>query len=73
MKNTVKDGWHKIAGFDVYTENGYIKRGTKNNGQLPTYPYRSSRDGCWDLDQYMTPDTFRRKVKNGSAIMKVTY
>lgn len=70
MKNTVKDGWHKIAGFDVYTENGYIKRGTKNNGQLPTYPYRSSRDGCWDLDQYMTPDTFRRKVKNGSAIMK---
>lgn len=69
MKKTVKDGWHKIAGYDVYVENGYIKRGTKDNGQLPAWPYRSGKDGGWDLDRYMTPDNFRRKVKNGSATM----
>ena len=69
MKKTVKDGWHKIAGYDVYVDNGYIKRGTKDNGRLTAWPYRSGKDGGWDLDQYMTPDSFRRKVKNGSAAM----
>lgn len=68
MKKTVKDGWHTIAGKSVYIENGYIKRGLSSDGQKATYPYRAAKDG-WDNDPYMTPDTFRRKVKNGSAAM----
>lgn len=68
MKKTVRDGWHTIAGQNVYIENGYIKRGLSSDGQKATYPYRAVKDG-WDLDQYMSPDTFRRKVKNGSAAM----
>lgn len=69
MTKKVKDGWHTIAGCDVYIENGYIIRGTKNDGQLPAYPYRAAKGGGWDLDQYMTPETFRRKVKDGTAKM----
>jgi hypothetical protein len=68
MKKTVKDGWHTIAGKSVYIEKGYIKRGMSDDGQRTTYPYRAVKDG-WDNDPYMTPDTFRRKVKNGSAAM----
>lgn len=69
MKKTVKDGWHRIAGYDVYIENGYIKRGKTDDGQRPLWPYRAGKYGGWDLDQYMTPDNFRRKHREGSAAM----
>lgn len=69
MKKTVRDGWHTIAGQNVYIENGYIKRGLSRDGSRTTYPYSSGKYDGWDLDQYMTPDNFRRKVKNGSATM----
>lgn len=70
MKKTIRDGWHTIAGYNVYIENGYIKRGLSNDGSRTTYPYSSGKYDGWDLDTYMTPDNFRRKVKNGSATMR---
>ena len=70
MKKTIRDGWHNIAGHNVYTENGYIKRGVSRDGSCTTYPYSSGKYNGWDYDPYMTPDNFRRKVKNGSAVMR---
>lgn len=69
MKKTVKDGWHKIAGYDVYVENGNVKRGVTADGQKATYPYRAGKYGGWDNDVYMSVDNFRRKANNGTAAM----
>lgn len=69
MKRTVKDGWHMIANNYVYVEDNKVKRGITPDGERPTFPYRTGKYEGWDLDQYMTPDTFRRKIKNGSAKM----
>lgn len=69
MKKTVKDGWHKIAGYDVYVKSGNVKRGVTADGQRATYPYRASKCGGWDNDPYMSVDNFRRKVNNGTAAM----
>jgi hypothetical protein len=48
QKKSVRDGWHKIKGMDVYVENGKVVRGTKLNGQLPAYPYEYVKEyGCY--------------------------
>ena len=39
----IKDGWHKIKGYEVYVENGRVVRGVKediNGGEVPAYPYK---------------------------------
>jgi hypothetical protein len=43
-KNSVKDGWHKIKGMDIYVENGKVTHGTKQNGQLTAWPYEYDKD-----------------------------
>lgn len=65
-----KDGWHKVAGFDVYVENGRILRGIKYDAGQPltAYCYHSSKHG--GLDHYNpTPDRFRRDVKAKKATL----
>lgn len=65
-----KDGWHKVAGFDVYAENGRILRGIKYDAEQPlaAYCYHSSKHG--GLDHYNpTPDRFRRDVKAKKATL----
>lgn len=63
----MRDGWHTIAGHDVYIEGGRIIRGTKNAGQLPAYVYRWSRGaGCWIKEDSITPGAFRAGVKRGT-------
>ena len=40
---SVKDGWHKVLGHDVYVENGGVthgKRVTEDGQTLAIYPYR---------------------------------
>lgn len=66
-----KDGWHKIAGYEVYMEDGYIIRGMTGTGarQRPTYVYRASRDGGWDREDRITPNAFRAAVKRGTVKM----
>ena len=45
---SVKDGWHKIKGMDIYVEDGKVTHGTKLNGQLPAYPYEYVKEyGCY--------------------------
>ena len=66
-----KDGWHKIAGYEVYMEDGYIIRGMTGNGtkQRTTFIYRASRNECWDLIERIRPDAFRAGVKRGTVKM----
>ena len=72
MVKTMKDGWHKISGFDVYVEDGKIIRGTKedsNGSIIPAYPYRACKEGGWDLEQYMTVNAFRAGVYRGTVTL----
>lgn len=71
MKRAVKDGWHIVAGYKVYVENGYVKRGIieENVGAKTSFPYVAGKYDGWDLDQYVTVNNFRRKVKAGTAKM----
>ena len=67
----MKDGWHVVAGCDVYVEGGYIVRATKNNGRQSASVYRHySRPGTWYKEYKITPAAFRAGVKRGTiAVM----
>lgn len=69
----MKDGWHKICGWDVYVEGGYILRGIdtdRNGSQIPVYVYRTSRHGGYDREERITPAAFRAGLKRGTIILK---
>ena len=73
MGKTYKNGWHEIAGYNVYIENGVIVRGTSGNGyDLHTvYPYIPGKYGGWDnASRELSPAAFRARIKRGTAIMK---
>lgn len=65
----MKDGWHKICGYDVYVENDRVLRGTKANGTLPAYVYRSCKTGGWYSNGGITVNAFRSGVRRGSIRM----
>lgn len=66
----MKDGWHVVAGCDVYTEDGYIVRATKNNGQQSASVYRhDGKTGEWYKEHKITPAAFRAGVKRGTIIV----
>lgn len=64
-----KDGWHKIAGYEVYMEDGLIVRGMSDDRKRSVYVYRMSRLGGWDLEYNITPDAFRAGVRRGRIKM----
>ena len=73
MKKTYTDGWHKVAGYDVYVENGLIVRGTIGAGfdYRTSYPYVAAKDGGWDnASRQLTPEAFRARVRRGTATMR---
>lgn len=73
MKKEYKDGWHKVAGYDVYIENGLIVRGTIGTGYdyRTAYPYIAAKDGGWDnASRELTPEAFRARVRRGTATMR---
>ena len=39
---TVRDGWHRIKGYDVYVENGRVVRGELGHGMhvVTAFPYK---------------------------------
>lgn len=41
----VKDGWHKVYGYEVLTRDGIVLHAT--DGHKPLYPYRHSAWGGW--------------------------
>ena len=65
------NGWHKIAGYNVYIEDNRIVRGVTSDWQLPLCPYTASKYGGWDnASRDLTPDAFRARVRRGTAIMR---
>lgn len=70
MKRAVADGWHTIAGYEVYIEGGRVLRGLKDGGQLTAYPYRwDKKNGCWTNCSGLTVDAFRAGVRRESVTM----
>ena len=65
----MKDGWHKVYGWDVLVEDGKVVRGLNSKGDLPLYPYVCSPYGGWDLCQYLSLVAFRKRVARGTAKM----
>lgn len=68
----IKDGWHVVYGWKVYTENGIVIKGMKtdsNGYYVAAYPYkRNKKFGGWDRE-YVTIETFCRGVKSGTWIL----
>ncbi len=65
----MKDGYHKICGYDVYVENDKVIRGTKANVTLPAYVYRSCKTGGWDREYNISVSAFRAGIRRGTINM----
>lgn len=66
----MKDGWHVMAGYQVFVEDGKVIRGIANGE--PVYPYRRiefqvERSGT--LDTSMSPSALRACINRGTAMM----
>jgi hypothetical protein len=62
---TYKDGFHRIAGYMVIIEGGYIGRVCVDEGKgVWCVPYIPGKYGGWD-NAYLqlTPDAFRARLK----------
>lgn len=64
----VKDGWHVIAGYTVYVENGKALRGLSTDKQRAVFPYRAVKDG-WTSASGLTVGAFRSGVRRDTIIM----
>ena len=65
----ISDGWHTIAGYYVYIEDGYITRGLKGiEGVYQTagYIYRKLKSGGWGKETAVSVAAFRAGVKRGT-------
>jgi hypothetical protein len=69
----MKDGWHKIQGYDVYVENDKILSGLKPSytgiGSVTAYPYKESKRGGWDNVAGISASAFSKGVSNGSIAL----
>lgn len=64
-----KDGFHKIAGYEVIIENGYVGRVCINEDKgLWGVPFIPCKYGGWD-NAYLclTPDAFRARVRRDTV------
>ena len=68
MKKMVKDGWHKVCGYDVYVEDGEVKRAISDG--CTAYPYRASRYGGWDKDTHLSLDALRAGLSRETIIIR---
>ncbi len=64
----IKNGWHDIAGYRVWVEDGRVLRGLNLDGDKTTYPYRWNGDG-WTNDAGLTVNAFRAGVKRDTIKM----
>lgn len=65
----MKDGFHKIAGYDVYVENDKVLRGVSSDWTKTTYVYRACKKGGWDCVRSISVDAFRAGVRRGTIKM----
>ena len=60
----MKDGWHKIKGYDVYVEDNKIIRGIKkdhNGYEVPAYVYIwVEKMHCYNRIEKVNVNTFRK-------------
>lgn len=61
----VKDGFHRVAGYLVITEDGYITRVCTNEDKGEwSVPYTPGKYGGWDnAYRDLTPDAFRKRLE----------
>lgn len=64
-----KDGWRRIAGYMVYTENGVIVKGLINDGvtQIEIRDARKKYSDDWKTVESIGVENFRQRVKRGTA------
>ena len=64
-----KDGWRRIAGYIVYTENGVIVKGLINDGvaQIEIRDARKKYSDDWKTVESIGVENFRQRVKRGTA------
>lgn len=64
-----KDGWRRIAGYMVYTENGVIVKGLINDGvaQIEIRDARKKYSDDWKPVESIGVENFRQRVKRGTA------
>lgn len=69
MTMIYKDGWRRIAGYMVYTENGVIVKGLINDGvaQIEIRDARKKYSDGWKLVESIGVENFRQRVKRGTA------
>ena len=65
----MKNGWHIIAGSNVYVENGFVVRGLSKDSLEPLFIYRISRRGGYDMEYKITPAAFRAGMKRGTVVL----
>lgn len=69
-KTRTNDGWHDIAGYRVFVDNGKVVRGISSDGQRTLYPYRfSSKYKCWINETTMSVDAFKAGVRRETVQM----
>lgn len=66
-----KDGWITVGDYDVYVEDGIVKRAMMKYADNYTtlYPYRKSRSGGWDREDNLTVSALRSGMRRGSIIL----
>lgn len=76
----MRNGWHVIAGWQVYVKDNCVTHGVKpdnNNNLVPAYPYRKRwrysfgkryQDG-WDNCTGLTVSAFKSGVYRGTICM----
>lgn len=65
----VKDGWHKVLGYDVYVENGKVMRClvSHSSGYRTAYPYRDEPYyNCMGICIGISLDALRAGLKRGT-------
>lgn len=65
MKN-VKDGWHKVYGYDVWVEDGWAVRGLGSDGRRPLDIYTVSKNTGYDFCDGVKLDALRRGIRRGT-------
>ena len=68
MKN-VRDGWHKVYGYDVWVEDGWAVRGLSGDGQRPLYIYSVAKGGGYDLRDGVKLDALRKAMARGTMAL----
>lgn len=71
MKKQIKNGWHKLFGYDVYIEDEKIIHGVRedrNGSYVTSFPYRKYGNG-WSSDVGISYWSFVSGARRGTVGM----